>query len=559
MKLPDPERLLEKPYAESVFLLTACVTAMLYRGWDAIAALATGVPRISHVSYDGVYYVQIARNILSGDGLGWEAMIFPVLQPILVAALSFVTGVQNLAFLSGSVSQVAGICLLVPVYYIAREVYGRKAGAAAVLILIPYPHLVAIAGGDTAESLYTFFVYLSLFLGCRALGDESGRVRYLVLTGVSLSLCYLARPEGLFVLAVFMAIMAWRLWRAEGPAHAMKRLALLVACFMLLALPYVSFLTRSYGRVVFSPKLPYESMAMKSKSLGEPMPQREIDGLTENWRIAWQEKGGAGVVLGYFEAEPLKFVRVYFENLASEMPWKVRNSSHLDNYPIVYPVYLWLLALLAFALLFRPQETRWKALLVWAPFVNLFVYPVFTKGFWIYHAPYVPSLVVLAVGGVIFLSARLDAKARRAVPLLLAVVVLWGAYSVYVRYSSRPQNSSAVSFKTTISDESLKVGNWARDNLGTKVTYMMGWSRLVYYLGGRWVCMPCDDPGKVVEYGARNGADYIVEELIGDEVEAGSAFEGISRLVMAQKYESLDAPYVVVFWKIRDTQVSSAR
>jgi hypothetical protein len=44
----------------------------------------------------------------------------------------------------------------------------------------------------------------------------------------------------------------------------------------------------------------------------------------------------------------------------------------------------------------------------------------------------------------------------------------------------------------------------------------------------------------------------------GAEVEAGSAFEGIPRLVMAQKYESRDAPYVVVFWKIRDTEVSSA-
>lgn len=541
------ERVLADKKAEAAFLASCCAVALVYRGWGLFSTIASGIPEISHISYDGVYYAQITRNILFGYGMGWEAMIFPVLQPILVAAISFWTGIDNLAVIANYLNLVAGVALLVPAYYLAREYFGPTAAVASLLILIPYPHMVAISGGDTAESLYSFTVFLSLLAAYRAIERSSGP--YMFLAGLGLGLTYLARPEGLNIFCIFLAIAAWRTFRSMGPAAAAKRLGLAAAGFALFALPYASFLTASYGRIILSPKLPYESIVMKYKVYKEPLDMTEVDGLTENGRLVWQEKGGAGVVLGYFREDPARFVRTYLSNLYSELPWKVRNSSHLQGYSIVYPLYFWLPAILGFVVVAREPASGWKAALMYAPFVNLFVYPVFTAGFWVYHAPYVPGLVILAVGGYTHICRNLKCMRGASAALVLAVVV-WTGYSSHVVFTSDPGRVDVMKYRGILSGESMKVGEQVRERLGDRPMFMMGWSRLVYYLGGRWLGMPAARPDAAVRYGASNGADYLVEELEGAGALKGSRFAGTPGLSLAYMYESRVVPYSVLIWRI---------
>lgn len=548
MGLPVVEKMLGSRKAEAVFLAAACLCAALYRGWGVIAALAGGVPDITHISYDGVYYAQIAKNLLDGHGPGWEAMVFPVLQPVIVAVFSRISGIQNLSFLAVLVNQLAGALLLIPAYYLAKEYFGIRPAVATVAILIPYPHLVAIAGGDTVESLYAFLTFLSLLLAYRAISD--GKKTYLAAAGACMGATYLARPEGLNLFVVFMAVAGWQLTRRAGLADAAKKLGLALAMFVLLALPYAWFLADSYGRVVLSPKLPYESVVMKTKVYGLPMKMSEVDGLTPGGKLAWQEKGGAGLVVKYFTDDPGRFVRVYTKNLTSELPWNVMNSTHLEGYPIVYPLYFWLPALVSFgSLLYRP-DTRWKAALLWAPFVNLLIYPVFTAGFWIYHVPYVPALVMLAAGAYALLSGRLTAKAGFAVPVLLAVTLFWAGYSTYVKYASKPENVEVINYRKALSDEAQKAGCEARARFGTGSTYMMKWSRLVYYLGGRWVCIPVADTDRIIEYGRENGADYVVEELVGDETASGPEYMDTPGLSLQYMYQSNRTQYAMLVWRI---------
>ncbi len=179
MSLKDLEKFVEDRKTEYSILCVLMVIAVLYRCWDIIKTVAGGIPEISHISYDGVYYVQTARNILAVDGLGWEATLFPVLQPVLIAAASVVTGIKNLAFLSSCVSEAAGLLLLLWVYFLVREIYGKRPAFAAVILLIPYPHLMAIAGADTAESLYASLVCLSVLVGYMALKSGRGTVLFL--------------------------------------------------------------------------------------------------------------------------------------------------------------------------------------------------------------------------------------------------------------------------------------------------------------------------------------------------------------------------------------------
>jgi len=544
MKLPDTEKLFADKKAEYATLSAMILVAALYRCWDLLKVVAGGIPDISHISYDGVYYVQTARNILAGDGLGWEATIFPVLQPILIAALALVTGIKNLAFLSSCVSEAAGLLLLLWVYLLVREIYGKKPAFAAVLLLIPYPHLVAIAGGDTAESLYASLVCLSVLAGYTAL--KSRRSGDFLLTGLSIGLTYLARPEGFVFFLGFFALTAWMLSK-EGARKAIKPVALATAGFLLFALPYITFLTNSYGRLIISSKLPYESIVMRAKVYGEPLRMQEVEGITENGRLAWQEYGGADLVFGYFRQDPDRFIRTYFDDLLSELPWNVGNSSQLAGYPTVYPLYFWIPAFIGMALLFRRKETIWVGLLILCPFLNMFVYPVFARGFWIYHAPYVPLLVVLAVGGAVFIVDKLPARLEW-VPILILCV--WTGYSAYIKFSSKPQEVGRIAVNTLISDESIKAGQWGRSNIGTRTSFIMAWSRLVCYLGGRWVPLPAASPECTVDYGRNNGAGYLVEELVGDDYLAGSRFNSVPYLEKAYYYTSDCAPYAVIFWRI---------
>ena len=135
-------------------------------------------------------------------------------------------------------------------------------------------------------------------------------------------------------------------------------------------------------------------------------------------------------------------------------------------------------------------------------------------------------------------------------PLLMVFVAAWLGYSAYIQQTSNPKSVTAIAMKTVISDESLKAGKWSRQNLGTKATFIMGWSRLVFYVGGRWVPLPAASPECVADYGRKNGAGYLVEELVGDDVMAGSRFKSVPSLQMAYCYNSDCAPYSVIFWKI---------
>jgi 4-amino-4-deoxy-L-arabinose transferase-like glycosyltransferase len=553
MALSKTERLIGAGKFEAVFVAAACIITLVYRGHETISMIFSGIPAVSHISYDGVYYAQIARNLLSGAGLGWEAMTFPVLQPLMVAGASLVSGVHNLEVLASIVNQIAGALLIIPVYLLARELFGVKVAAAAALILIPYPQLVAIACGDTSESLYTLCVFISL-LACYHAIDKNTPARMFV-AGACLGITYLARPEGLLIFEAFAILAAWKTLRPawpDGLKGAALKLGLLVAGFTIFALPYASFLTERYGRVVMSPKLPYESVVMKSKVLGLPLTWSDVDGLTPNGKFVWQEKGGAGYLFHTFMEHPALFIRSYFSNLESELPWNVLNSSHMDGYPIVYPLYLWIPAILGFMLLALKPASRWKAVLMWVPFSTLFIYPIFTSGFWIYHVPYVPGLVILACGGYSFVGEKIKAKAGISVPLLVVVTLTSVGYSAYTKLTSNPEKVGLISYRETISRESMKAGMKAEALMGDKAVYMMRWSRLAYYLGGRWINMPIADPATIVSFARANGAGYIVEELVGEDLYKGPEFTGVPGLDIEYEYTSKLTPYTIIIWKLEN-------
>jgi 4-amino-4-deoxy-L-arabinose transferase-like glycosyltransferase len=201
---------------------------------------------------DGVYYATLGENLVSGNFREGLSTFYPPLYPLL-------TGLSSLIFRDAEaggriVSAMAGGLLVVPVYLLARLLYGRGAAPLAAFLIAIHPSLNYHSTLLLTESTYTLLFTTAVLVGLTAL--SAGGVAFFS-TGVVLGACYLIRPEAIGYLGLMSAI-------AFGVGLSNKRLSLrkasfyvlsLVTGFTLLASPYLLLLRQRTGRWTISDKL----------------------------------------------------------------------------------------------------------------------------------------------------------------------------------------------------------------------------------------------------------------------------------------------------------------
>ncbi|HEY6008970.1 MAG TPA: hypothetical protein VIU40_11655, partial [Geobacteraceae bacterium] len=89
------------------------------------AFLLFGRPAVPGISMDGVTYLQIARNVLGGQGLGWQALWAAPLHSLFIALAARLCGTHDLAVAAGHVGRCLGVGLVLAVYFLARELFDR--------------------------------------------------------------------------------------------------------------------------------------------------------------------------------------------------------------------------------------------------------------------------------------------------------------------------------------------------------------------------------------------------------------------------------------------------
>jgi 4-amino-4-deoxy-L-arabinose transferase-like glycosyltransferase len=533
--------------------------------WLLPAALSAGLlfrrPVVPVITMDGVTYLQIARNVLGGQGLGWQALWAAPLHSLLIALAARLTGTRDLAVAAGLVAPLMGFGLVLSAYFLARELFDRRAAVVAACLVALSPHLLNISRSDEGEITYAFFLTLALGLFVRAARTRS--LPWAILSGGSFAFAYLARSEG-FLVTLLVLGSATLLAGRRYPRAAALRLALAaIIAFVLVASPYLLFLRQNYGAWVVSPKAAYVMIWMKSRvyhdnDKGE-MGNEELWGLSPEGRLRWQEPRGVGDLVRYLASHPGKSLRVYLANLSEEIPGRIPNNSGMERYPQVYPVYLALAALMA-AWLSWGEEGGVKKRIALAPFAILFVLPVFTGGWWKYLVPYLPLLLVLAARG---LCAIPGAIARffpswecgwRPLLLVTLVVVLLGVRFQWDSLASTPPPavSQEVIARRGLAQEARKAGEWAAARFGPGRNYMIPWSRLIYWLDGYWTALPVAPLDDVLAYGRAHRAEYLVEEMAQviptDQALAASAPGGLE---LAAVYRSESCPYAVAFYRLR--------
>jgi len=156
-------------------------------------AFLWAMPRVLDTA-DAIHYIETARHFAAGDFWGFDPKI-PVLYPLLSAAAHYVF--TDWEWAATSVSFLASVLVIIPIYFLARAMHGRTAAIISGVTVAIWPWLADYGcrvGTEPLACLWWFLAVLLLFLAVR---DSN---RWILPAFLAFFALHLTRPEGTFLL-----------------------------------------------------------------------------------------------------------------------------------------------------------------------------------------------------------------------------------------------------------------------------------------------------------------------------------------------------------------------
>jgi len=521
-------------------------------------AIITYFYRLPGITADGHIYLQIARNIRYGIGLGWQALWCPPMHSILIALASWLPGVPDIHTAAGMISSLMGTLLPVMVYFLAAAIFTRPIAVAAAIITAAFPQFIFLSVNTDADITYCVFLIASLAL----LLATAKRGSYLlaILSGIFFSFAYQTRSEGFLVMLFTLIVLCASQGLLFYKTALLRCCAVVLVAFILASSPYLLFLKKHYGAFVLSPKSTYVLIWMKSRiyhdnDKGETN-NDELWGLSPDGKYAWQHPSGIGDLAGFLLSHPEKSLRVYLSNLFQEIPGNIPNNSGCLHYPQVYPIYL---VIPAIFMAFRRWGTNsaYGKAIIFSPFLLLLILPIFTEGWWKYLVPYSPLIFIAGTAGIfritemIFERCTSSSAARNATLTSMLLVALLAGYYLSILVEKPTQNKSGTDPQRLIlAEETRNAGQMARRLFGAGRNYMVPWNKMIYHLDGLWTATPVADYPDMIMFARRNNVDYIVTEADSNLVSAKELANVPPGVRLAAVYESPRINYLVAFYQV---------
>lgn len=195
------------------------------------------------IAPDSVPYIEASEQISQGNLKEFNVKRAPV-YPLLISIASPIFKDRQTAGVA--ISLIFSVLLILPLFYIARDIFRREGAIISSLLAACYPWLVYYSFSVLAEATYITMVTLAIASGW--LAWKRGQSRYFALTGLLCSLCYLTRNEGLgyglfmLPLAFFSGVITGK----DKKLNLINALVFLVA-FLAISFPYLLFLHWKLG------------------------------------------------------------------------------------------------------------------------------------------------------------------------------------------------------------------------------------------------------------------------------------------------------------------------
>jgi len=461
------------------------------------------------IGTDEAAYLTLAQNLAAGRGFTLDGLHphteFDPGYPLVVSAIYRLT---DFHFPPATCHLPLGTCLefpaqinlllgglvVLPVYLLARKMYGEAVARRAGLLtaLLPALTLSVPNFGASSEQVYMVCLWLGLLALWSGL-DETRRRRawgFFALAGLAFGWAHLTRWEGAIYLPIGMAWAGWAVWQSPGARlQATGKLLLFVCAFAVVAVPYGIYLEKAQG-TWFSSKATTQQLQGEAVATDDPLVwEREYGDYVQ----ARAEPNGVTAWIESLWANRDAEIRLYLRNwlLQVTLPFKSISFLALGWMPfmILDGLKRWR----------APGEARQRvyflsALAPLAFFPIAFVDPR-------YLLPLTPIALIWAAGGLTVAETWLRTRLPRLphhllialVGLIFAVTSLLGPFLI-----SQPTEYKAL-------------GEWMRANGVTGGETVLARKRQVpFYAEAQWEWLPLANLDGVLSYARDHHARYFV-------------------------------------------------
>ena len=483
----------------SILLLAILLVALVLRlGWLTSFTEA--------INGEGAEYARIAENLAAGRGYvgiateGRELML-PPLYPALIVAGSVLTG--DFYHAAELICLAAGVLALLPLFGVARDLYGDEVAYLALGVAALHPVLIRLSATTWSESLYIALALSGIYWVNHA--QLFFRDRSWLLAGAFVGLAYLTRPEAI-LFACMIVTLQFLLYQSRRLV-SVRQVLLFAGAFVAVAAPYIVYLSVSTG------EFRVEGKTIVNNELG----RRQLSGV-ESERAAYEvtehleEKGvymqsNADIARSSGSANYYRMTLRLMQSSGVRNVVKVVKAFATDPFlgaPLILP--LALLGLIRGA--WTPARARGELVLLLAASGTLITLTTLIHySSARFYFPLIPLLVLWAAKGISELM-RLARTRRlgfggRAVGALafLALVSLFafGADDTRVfEADTGPLNRQIRS-----------AGAWLAALQGHKTVMDVG-TTLAFHAGAKYVPMPYCDSRTALRYAEKKHVDFIV-------------------------------------------------
>ena len=447
--------------------------------------MARGIPN------DGAMYGFMARDFLKGD---FAEALRPALHPLYPFLISLLSPDAASVELAGRlISLTFGTLTLIPVFYLVKDMMGRREAMLAGLFYTFHPYLLTYSGMLLTEATYWGLLTMAVYLFWTGLrGESSFRV---VASGIFLALAYLTRPEGMGYLCVFLGWVAlWGGFRSDWP-RKMAVMAGLVVIFALFASPYLIHIHRETGQWLISKKATKDQVRLLNLARIQGRPEKFAVGAPEAKQLRPEAKPKTRRSLSRI----FRSVKTFARNL----PFTVY------HYLRAYHFALWGFLFLG---LFRRRRGETKGELFIASLVlfHLFSLATFLPSTIRFSVPVVAISLLWAGAGVLSLYGILRKRAFKE-PLRWTAIALLAVIVAQLPEGLKPERRHR--------EQQDEIGDWVKQVTPEGSRIMSRGPQVPFYAEREFVRLPpgtsnrrprAPSPQEILALARERGVGYIV-------------------------------------------------
>lgn len=234
-----------------LFELLLVLSALFFGAWLFILPVLKTFGQQTLFSDDAIHAI-LARKVLEGGLESAFHLTWAPMFPWLIALLNkfFMVPIEDGGRMITSLSLVARI---VPTWFLAREIFGRRPAIFALLIIVPASFFITGTLASQPETLYSFLLITAASFGWLGLRDL--KPVWFALSGTFMSLTFLTRHEGFLMSIPIIVFMLLAVFLSKRKIEVLsKTIVPFFVAFLVVSFPYLRFTRQVYGSWAISPK-----------------------------------------------------------------------------------------------------------------------------------------------------------------------------------------------------------------------------------------------------------------------------------------------------------------